>query len=53
MASSDRILSSAVPTDLAEAVRQLAKADDRTTSGYIRHLLAAHVRERQQQGLSG
>lgn len=42
---SDPILTTAVPVELAQAIRELARRDDRTTSAYIRRLLAAHVRQ--------
>lgn len=41
----ERILSADVPADIAQAIRELAKRDDRTTSAYVRRVLAAHVRK--------
>jgi len=44
-ASSARILTAAVPRDVAEKIRDLARRDERTTSAYIRRILARHATE--------
>lgn len=41
--ASDPILSTQVPPEIAKAVRERAKRDDRTTSAYLRRVIVAHI----------
>lgn len=39
----DAVIYVRLPAELRDAVRELAKADERSTSAYVRRLLEAHV----------
>ena len=43
--AAERIVTASLPSDVARAIREAARRDDRTTSAYVRRILIRHVRE--------